>query len=80
MRQPIVAGQFYESDPEKLKRQLKEFFGSVPDIKSNKLLAAIVPHAGYVYSGKCAAYSSDDTISWVVRLGRHAPENVSGAP
>ena len=57
MRQPIVAGQFYESDPEKLKKQLKEFFDSVPpDIKSNKLLAAIVPHAGYVYSGKCAAY------------------------
>lgn len=56
MRQPIVAGQFYESNSEKLKEQIKQFFDSVLDIKSNDILAAIVPHAGYVYSGKCAAY------------------------
>lgn len=30
--------------------------------------------------GNRAAYPQGDTDRWVVRLGRHAPEKVSGAP
>ncbi|MFC1690861.1 AmmeMemoRadiSam system protein B [Nanoarchaeota archaeon] len=64
MRKPIVAGMFYEADPEQLKKQLKECFehklgpGDVPLRKqSGKIKALIVPHAGFIYSGPCAAWA-----------------------
>jgi AmmeMemoRadiSam system protein B len=54
MRSPAVAGQFYPQDPKELKRQLDEFLsGEIsPDLS---ILGAVVPHAGYVYSGSVAA-------------------------
>ncbi len=53
-REPVVAGSFYDSNPDGLKKQLKDFFS---DFKNsiNNISAVIVPHAGYVYSGKIAA-------------------------
>ncbi len=53
MRETIVAGQFYESDPELLKEQLNKLFEVDSDKCSVK--GMIVPHAGYFFSGKCAA-------------------------
>ncbi len=53
MRKPIVAGQFYPADKTELREQIKSYIkqdGKVKDVR-----AAIVPHAGYVFSGKCAA-------------------------
>lgn len=63
-RKPIVAGMFYEAEKESLKEQIKECFlsefgpGKLPEGKKEKtVLGVIAPHAGYVYSGACAAYS-----------------------
>jgi len=63
-RPPAVAGQFYESDASELARQLEHCFeshrgpGRLPArhrSPDRKIRAAIVPHAGLVYSGPIAA-------------------------
>ncbi len=64
MRQPARAGQFYEADPVMLKKQIEECFlhkvgpGNLPqkDEFEGGILGAIVPHAGYMYSGPVAAH------------------------
>ncbi len=55
-RQPAVAGSFYSSDSNKLRGELAGFFAAagVPE-KGVHVRALIVPHAGFVYSGKTAA-------------------------
>ena len=52
-RMPAVAGQFYPGTKEELERTLRMLFRN----EQIKQLAyeAIVPHAGYIYSGKVAA-------------------------
>lgn len=58
IRQPAVAGMFYESDPEMLREQIKSLFeeAQAPIIScSRKTRALIVPHAGYTFSGRVAA-------------------------
>ncbi|RQW90237.1 MAG: AmmeMemoRadiSam system protein B [Geobacter sp.] len=52
VRQPAVSGQFYASDPIRLRAQLEKLV-KVND-RQIKALGAIVPHAGYVYSGAVA--------------------------
>jgi AmmeMemoRadiSam system protein B len=54
MRSPAVAGQFYPTSPQELKRQLDEFLG-VAESQELPILGAVVPHAGYMYSGAVAA-------------------------
>lgn len=51
-RKPAVAGQFYPGNKSSLKEEVDRFL----DIKATpkKALAAIAPHAGYVYSGSVA--------------------------
>lgn len=63
VRKPVVAGQFYESDFNALDEQIKECFrhqkgpGDLPAKRRDKIIrGAIVPHAGYVFSGPCAAW------------------------
>jgi len=51
MRQAIVAGKFYPEDKKILEEEIKTFVHTRPD---EKIVAAVVPHAGYVFSGKCA--------------------------
>ncbi|MDD2336282.1 MAG: AmmeMemoRadiSam system protein B [Geobacteraceae bacterium] len=69
VRQPAVAGQFYASDPIRLRDQLEKFV-KVED-KQVKALGAIVPHAGYVYSGAVAGavYARVEIPETVVILG-----------
>lgn len=82
-RSPYVAGQFYEADPGRLKKQLEAGFlhklgpGKTP-VKGPKgardIVACISPHAGYMYSGPCAAHvyyelSREKTPARVVVLG-----------
>ena len=64
VRQPIVAGQFYESDKKKLENQINDCFlhefgpKKLPDGTRNKrIIGAISPHAGYFFSGAGAAFS-----------------------
>ncbi len=55
-RLPAVAGQFYPADRRELTRTLDALFAkAAPRSDSGTLLALIVPHAGYVYSGGVAA-------------------------
>ena len=58
IRKPAVAGAFYPADKAELTKQVDDFLANAKkiDIKS-KILAIVVPHAGYVYSGQVAAYS-----------------------
>lgn len=68
MRFTAVAGSFYASDEEQLKHQIEECFlhslgpGKIPEYKmgERKIKGAVVPHAGYMYSGPvaCNVYSA----------------------
>ncbi len=62
IRSPIIAGKFYEIEPEKLKKQLDACFRRASKekkkgrkVKKKKIVGAVVPHAGYEYSGWIAA-------------------------
>jgi AmmeMemoRadiSam system protein B len=52
IRHPAVAGLFYSANPESLERDVRRFLpaGAEPA----RAFGAIVPHAGYVYSGPVA--------------------------
>ena len=54
MRSPAVAGQFYPGSALTLKRQLDDLFKGASH-EELPVLGAVVPHAGYVYSGNVAA-------------------------
>ncbi|MBX8637168.1 MAG: AmmeMemoRadiSam system protein B [Thermoplasmata archaeon] len=67
MRQPAVAGSFYDEDPGILRASIARCFlsargpGELPS-QSNKgssrrIRGIVVPHAGYVYSGDIAAHA-----------------------
>jgi MEMO1 family protein len=64
-RETAVAGQFYESDFMKLEKQIESGFnsklgpGDLPVKRSDKRIikAIIAPHAGYQFSGPCAAWA-----------------------
>lgn len=56
VRPPAVAGLFYERMPVALERQVEDLLrAAAPLSVTGRLVAAVVPHAGYVYSGRCAA-------------------------
>ena len=52
VRQPAVAGLFYDARPEKLERHVRRLLPEAVDAAA--AIGAIVPHAGYVYSGPVA--------------------------
>ncbi len=55
-RPPAVAGQFYPREPDRLRQMLISLDAEGKASMGLKNVAAIiVPHAGYVYSGKTAA-------------------------
>lgn len=65
IRRPVVAGQFYESDAEALRAQIKNCFlhklgpQKIPEVNLHthprNIVGMICPHAGYMYSGPVAA-------------------------
>ncbi len=56
VRPMAVAGQFYPADKEELNRNMVEYFKFETTEKAvTNVQAVIVPHAGYVFSGKVAA-------------------------
>ncbi|PRZ02288.1 hypothetical protein BY457_101310 [Marinilabilia salmonicolor] len=55
-REPAVAGMFYEADAAALRGHLRDLFAlAKPPVGTEEVAAVVVPHAGYVYSGKIAA-------------------------
>lgn len=71
MREPIVSGMFYQADPVELRAEIERCFkngqfgpGSLPDkTKKSNILGAIIPHAGYQFSGPCAAFAYKEIAS-----------------
>ncbi len=64
LRRPAVAGLFYPSSPEALKKKIEDSFlhpigpGRLPPKEADEnLIATVNPHAGYDYSGPVAAHS-----------------------
>ncbi|VVB96750.1 Memo-like protein [uncultured archaeon] len=55
MRDPAVSGQFYPRSKNDLNRQISRCFEGVPQVEK-AVMGAVVPHAGYIYSGNTAAY------------------------
>jgi len=58
MRKAVVAGQFYPEDKNELKKMIDSYFSDlqVSSVADKPIRAGIAPHAGYAFSGKCAAY------------------------
>jgi hypothetical protein len=56
VRRPAVAGRFYPAKPELLRRQLDEYLTAdvPPPARVESAVGCVVPHAGYMYSGKVA--------------------------
>jgi AmmeMemoRadiSam system protein B len=58
IRSAQVAGYFYPSDPVKLKNDISHLLNeTMPAIRYDKIFGIVSPHAGYVYSGKTAAFA-----------------------
>jgi len=55
MRTPAVSGQFYPRDKNDLRTQISRCFANI-NIKERPAIGAVVPHAGYMYSGQTAAH------------------------
>ena len=51
-REPAVSGQFYPASKSKLIEQLEGFINK--DVQKKDVIAAILPHAGIIYSGSVA--------------------------
>ncbi|HJO92281.1 MAG TPA: AmmeMemoRadiSam system protein B [Victivallales bacterium] len=51
-----LAGKWYTDKPDILKKQLNSYFDNVKERKLKNVIALILPHAGYIYSGLTAAY------------------------
>ncbi|MCP8310793.1 MAG: MEMO1 family protein [Candidatus Methylarchaceae archaeon HK01M] len=64
LRHPAVAGLFYSSDPDEIRKSIKESFlhrigpGKEPPTSEvvGQKVALVSPHAGYIYSGPVAAH------------------------
>lgn len=90
MREPGVAGQFYESSKEDLKRQIDSCFnhklgaGKFPKATPRKIYSVIVPHAGYPFSAYCAThaysrlYSVKEPVVFIIIGPNHT--GVANAP
>lgn len=66
-RQPAFAGQFYPL--ENLKEEIQKLLGSAKT-GPRKAITGIAPHAGYVYSGRTAAFTYN-------ALKENKPENIA---
>lgn len=54
VRKPAVAGQFYSASSQRLKKEIELLLGNKKPEKKD-VIAAMMPHAGYMYSGEVAA-------------------------
>ncbi len=84
MRPTAVAGAFYPGDPGRLRALIAGFLDEAePRALEGRIVAAMVPHAGYVYSGPVAAYSysalRDKPIHTAILIGNSHRTYFSGA-
>ncbi len=55
VRPAAFAGQFYPSDPSRLRLAIQSYLKDALEFEGGKITGIIVPHAGYIYSGQIAA-------------------------
>jgi AmmeMemoRadiSam system protein B len=69
IREPVVSGYFYPSGKAHLLRMLENFIER--NVQKEKVIACMVPHAGYIYSGKTAGitYSRIEIPESIIILG-----------
>jgi len=82
LRLPAVAGQFYSADPRELTRDIRQFAKQISEQGKKSVKACLVPHAGYVYSGRVAGavFGQIEIPKIVLLLGvRHFPRGESAA-
>lgn len=83
LRLPAVSGRFYPSDPSQLSADIREYASGGGNPKNRRRVrACLVPHAGYVYSGRVAGavFSRIELPKTVIVLGvRHTPRGESAA-
>jgi len=68
VRQPAVAGKFYTEDPDQLREEVNAM---IAPGEPTRVLGIVVPHAGYIYSGKVAGevYGAVEVPEAVLVLG-----------
>jgi len=76
VRAPVVAGTFYNLDKEMLKRQIDRCFNhklGPKETKKQSFVAAVVPHAGYEFSGPVASwvYSRIEKVNYIILGPNH---------
>jgi MEMO1 family protein len=79
IRPPAVAGRFYPDDPSRLCAAVDSFLAGGEE-KKIRARACLVPHAGYIYSGRVAGevYRRIEIPARIILIGpRHFPR---GAP
>jgi AmmeMemoRadiSam system protein B len=58
IRAPAVAGMFYAGEATQLRREVEALLKAAsPSLQTNEIIAAVAPHAGYMYSGGVAAHT-----------------------
>ncbi len=86
VRPAVFAGQFYEADPARLAAEIDGYLAAAAPASppAGRIAGLIVPHAGYVYSGRTAAAAyallrgrAIDTVVIVGPTHRFAFEGVS---
>lgn len=81
VRPPAVAGRFYPGDAAGVARELDRMLGDIPTQKAS-VAAAMVPHAGWVFSGKLAAdvLKQIELPRTVIVIGpKHTPNGLNWA-
>ena len=83
VRHPAVAGGFYPSDPNAMQRELDALFAAVsPKPTPEPWAGALVPHAGWTYSGRLAAHVFSRIVipeDVIVFCPKHRPQGARWA-
>lgn len=74
IRRPIVAGQFYPGSPSELEHEVRTYLAQAPkrtEPATGSTRLAMVPHAGYMYSGRVAGITlgQADLADTILLLG-----------
>jgi len=80
IRPPAAAGTFYPDSESELRGMITTFLEKIPDEKpEGEIIAAMAPHAGYIYSGEVAAHAfkqlADLDFDTMVIIGHDSYEN-----
>lgn len=81
IRPYLQTGPWYSADPQKLQKMLQDFFEQAPlPEKKATVRGLIAPHAGFIYSGQCAAraYRSLSAEQGIRRVILLSPSHRSG--